>query len=70
MVERAIKQALHLLNHLQNVWQDVLPISVYRKAIGKIVQQLSTLVSYFCVTYIFLNCELDGVVAMDKGKLC
>ncbi|XP_041352899.1 centromere/kinetochore protein zw10 homolog [Gigantopelta aegis] len=36
-VERAIKQVLHLLNHLQNVWQDVLPISVYRKAIGMLV---------------------------------
>ncbi|XP_052800969.1 centromere/kinetochore protein zw10 homolog [Mya arenaria] len=32
--EKAIKQVLHQLTHLQNVWMEVLPPSNYRKAIG------------------------------------
>ncbi|KAL4238190.1 Centromere/kinetochore protein zw10 [Mactra antiquata] len=31
---RAIKQVLHQLQHLRNVWQDILTPSTYRKAIG------------------------------------
>lgn len=32
--ERSLRQVLHQLTHLQKVWQDVLPESVYHKAIG------------------------------------
>lgn len=31
---KAVKQALHQLTHLQKIWLDILPISVYCKAIG------------------------------------
>ncbi len=33
--ERALRQSLHQLQHLGNVWKDVLPTSIYNKAIGK-----------------------------------
>ncbi|XP_076441590.1 centromere/kinetochore protein zw10 homolog isoform X2 [Babylonia areolata] len=42
--EKSLKQALHQLTHLQRVWQDVLPASVYRKAIGILLNSLLTLV--------------------------
>ncbi|KAH3885199.1 centromere/kinetochore protein zw10 homolog [Dreissena polymorpha] len=32
--ERAVKQVLHQLQHLHNIWQTVLPPTNYRKAIG------------------------------------
>jgi hypothetical protein len=32
--ERAVKQCLHQLSHLQKVWHSVLPATVYCKAIG------------------------------------
>ncbi|XP_071946639.1 centromere/kinetochore protein zw10 homolog [Antedon mediterranea] len=35
--ERAFKQVLHQLNHLHAVWSDVLPPSVFTKAIGTLV---------------------------------
>lgn len=35
--ERALKQVLHHLHHLKNVWQNVLPFSNYRKAIGSLL---------------------------------
>lgn len=31
---KAVKQALHQLTHLQKIWLDILPTSVYCKAIG------------------------------------
>lgn len=34
--ERAVKQTLHQLQHLKKVWQEVLPVTNYRKAIGSI----------------------------------
>ena len=34
--ERSLKQALHQLTHLHKVWQDVLPTTVYCKAIGRL----------------------------------
>lgn len=40
--ERAVKQALHQLTHLQKVWQDVLPSSVYHKAIGILLNSVIT----------------------------
>ncbi|KAK7505508.1 hypothetical protein BaRGS_00003253 [Batillaria attramentaria] len=40
--ERAVKQALHQLTHLQKVWQGVLPTSVYHKAIGILLNTLIT----------------------------
>ncbi|KAK6182146.1 hypothetical protein SNE40_009894 [Patella caerulea] len=39
--ERAVKQCLHQLTHLQNVWHDVLPANVYRKAIGMLVNTVA-----------------------------
>ena len=30
--ERSIRQVLHQLNHLRNVWCNVLPINIYKKA--------------------------------------
>lgn len=32
--EKAVKQVLHQLGHLQKVWQEILPVSQYRKLIG------------------------------------
>lgn len=34
--EKSIKQTLFQFQHLQKVWQEVLPGSIYRKAVGKI----------------------------------
>ena len=39
--EKSLKQALHQLSHLQKVWQDVLPSTVYHKAIGAMLFTLS-----------------------------
>ncbi|XP_071080296.1 centromere/kinetochore protein zw10 homolog [Haliotis cracherodii] len=48
--ERSIKQCLHQLTHLQNVWQEVLPVNMYRKAIGMLVNTMvSELTDYICV---------------------
>ena len=33
--ERAVKQVIHQLQHLKKVWQEVLPASNYRKAMGR-----------------------------------
>ncbi|XP_033735507.1 centromere/kinetochore protein zw10 homolog [Pecten maximus] len=38
--ERAIKQTIHQFHHLQKVWQEVLPPSVYRKAIGTLLNSV------------------------------
>ncbi|KAL5009051.1 hypothetical protein ScPMuIL_014632 [Solemya velum] len=38
--EKAIKQALHQLNHLQNIWQDVLPLNIYKKAMGTLLNSV------------------------------
>ncbi|XP_060070552.1 centromere/kinetochore protein zw10 homolog [Ylistrum balloti] len=38
--ERAIKQTIHQFHHLQKVWQEVLPSSVYRKAIGTLLNSV------------------------------
>ena len=35
--EKSLKQALHQLTHIQKVWQGVLPVAVYRKAIGTVL---------------------------------
>ena len=35
--ERSIKQVLHQLHHLRKVWEEVLPINIYYKAIGKLL---------------------------------
>jgi len=32
--ERAIKQVIHQLRHLVNVWSNVLPAHIYAKALG------------------------------------
>ena len=34
--EQGVRQCLHKLQLLHNVWQDVLPVSVYTKSIGKL----------------------------------
>lgn len=38
--ERAVKQVLHQLQHLKKVWQEVLPTSNYRKAIGGLLNSV------------------------------
>ncbi|OWF53385.1 centromere/kinetochore protein zw10 homolog [Mizuhopecten yessoensis] len=38
--ERAIKQTMHQFHHLQKVWQEVLPPSVYRKAMGTLLNSV------------------------------
>ncbi|ESP01626.1 hypothetical protein LOTGIDRAFT_225294 [Lottia gigantea] len=35
--EKSIIQCLHQLSHLQNVWKDILPVNIYRKAIGMLI---------------------------------
>ena len=37
--ERSLKQSLHQLQHLSNVWKGVLPDSIYNKAMGKCKQK-------------------------------
>ncbi|WAR01953.1 ZW10-like protein [Mya arenaria] len=39
--EKAIKQVLHQLTHLQNVWMEVLPPSNYRKAIVELQRNVA-----------------------------
>ena len=34
--EKSIRQVLHQLNHLRNVWSNVLPLNIYKRAIGTI----------------------------------
>ncbi|XP_069118412.1 centromere/kinetochore protein zw10 homolog [Argopecten irradians] len=38
--ERAIKQTIHQFHHLQKVWQEVLPPTVYRKAVGTLLNSV------------------------------
>ena len=38
--EKSIRQVLHQLNHLRNVWCNVLPINIYKKAIGTILNSV------------------------------
>ena len=35
VAEKSIKQVLFQVQHLQQIWQEVLPGTVYRKAIGE-----------------------------------
>lgn len=35
--EKCIKQVMHQLMHLRSLWQDALPLSIYRRAIGTII---------------------------------
>ena len=34
--EKSVRQVLHQLNHLRNVWSNVLPVNIYKRAIGTI----------------------------------
>ncbi len=35
--EKCLKQVYHQLKHLKNLWQDVLPLSIYRRSMGTIL---------------------------------
>ena len=38
-IEKAVRQCLRQLELLQTVWKDVLPATVYCKALGRIIVQ-------------------------------
>ena len=38
--EKSIRQVLHQLNHLRNVWSNVLPLNIYKRAIGTILNSV------------------------------
>ncbi|XP_064622438.1 centromere/kinetochore protein zw10 homolog [Lineus longissimus] len=60
--ERAVKQVLFQLSHLQNVWQEVLPETVYFKAMGTLLN--STVVEIInCIT------ALEDISADDATLL-
>ena len=35
-----MKQVMHQLNHLKSLWQNTLPLSIYRRAIGTILNSI------------------------------
>ena len=38
--EKCIRQVLHQLNHLRKVWHNVLPVNIYKRAIGTILNSV------------------------------
>ena len=38
--EKCIRQVLHQLNHLRKVWNNVLPVNIYKRAIGTILNSV------------------------------
>jgi centromere/kinetochore protein ZW10 len=46
-IEKAVRQCLRQLELLQTVWMDVLPATVYCKALGEIIVQQWRYVCYF-----------------------
>lgn len=60
--EKAVRQVLHLLNHLKTVWAEVLPNNVLLRAIGTLVNS--------CVTELVkIICSMEDISADDSVSL-
>lgn len=60
--EKAVKQVLHQLGHLQKVWQEILPVNQYRKSIGTL---LNMVVVEICDRVV----SLEDISASDASQL-
>ena len=38
--EKCVKQVLHQMLHLKSIWQDVLPLGIYRRTIGTLLNSV------------------------------
>lgn len=61
--EKCLKQVLHQLQHLRKLWQDVLPLSIYRRAIGTI---LNTIVEELAQKVV----NLEDIAADAAVQIC
>ncbi|XP_061173737.1 centromere/kinetochore protein zw10 homolog isoform X2 [Saccostrea echinata] len=60
--EKAVKQVLHQLGHLQKVWQEILPVSHYRRSIGTL---LNNVVVEICDRVV----RLEDISASDATQM-
>ena len=53
--ERSLKQALHQLNRLGNIWKDVLPSVVYNKSMGRWPLVVALVFRALCIVMEIMN---------------